>query len=182
MELHHVFEECMPNQYSLVVDIGAAEGYYAVGLARRIKCPVVAYDTEYRERKYCREMAAENGVSELVQVRSWCSPDNLRALADGRRLLVVCDCEGGEFELLTEDAVKSLSRSDLLVELHDVAGVDVKAAMLSRLAQTHNTNILRSRLERPVYQELAFFGADGQRYLSELRDAGQEWIWATSRS
>jgi protein-L-isoaspartate O-methyltransferase len=38
MELHPWLEKLRPNQYERIVDIGASEGYYAVGMAHACRC------------------------------------------------------------------------------------------------------------------------------------------------
>ena len=48
----------------LVINVGCAEGYYAVGLARMLpQSRVVAFDVEERARQICAEAAELNGVS-----------------------------------------------------------------------------------------------------------------------
>src|SRR5277367_5483480 len=46
MELHPVLDLVAKRHYDCVIDIGSAEGYYAVGLARLLMVPVYAYDPE----------------------------------------------------------------------------------------------------------------------------------------
>jgi len=63
-ELHGVVEQLDHAKYTAIVDIGCAEGYYAVGLAKRIESiPVFAYDTDPTSRQLCLDMASRNDVS-----------------------------------------------------------------------------------------------------------------------
>lgn len=132
LELHGAIEEVALRRYDAVVDLGAAEGCYAVGLALRTGARVYAFDCEPRERAYCRRMARENGVDDLVRVRGWCSRETLCHLAGGRSL-VISDCEGYEAELFSPDVAAALRHADLIIELHEVPGVDVRGAIRATL-------------------------------------------------
>src|SRR5687767_10884516 len=63
--------ESIDDSFKLIVDIGTAEGYYAVGLARRYRLPVYAFEANPLEARMCKRMAVANGVPDLVSVRSW---------------------------------------------------------------------------------------------------------------
>src|SRR6516165_9268824 len=62
-----------------IVDIGSADGYFAVGLARLSGKPVTAFDVDPNERKICGDMAQANGVT--ISLQKWCTPEGLQALA-----------------------------------------------------------------------------------------------------
>jgi hypothetical protein len=190
MELHPWFEGLGPNKYERLVDIGASEGYYAVGMALRAATPVDVYETEARSRAFCREMAKLNGVSHLVNVRSWCDRKTLRKLA-GRRCLVVSDCEGYEVPLFTQDVVLALARSDLIIELHEGHNQgslfptdSARTTLESRFACTHELEIVMFQpRDCSTFPELSFLGQDAARAIGEEgRGANQEWLIATSRS
>jgi len=94
-ELHDTLETCFRTGYSDVVDIGCAEGYYAVGCAMRLpKARVHAFDLDGRARELCAELAAANGVAQRVSISGICTPQALRTLETHGRTLIVCDCEG----------------------------------------------------------------------------------------
>ena len=63
-ELNACIEQACAAQFPLIVDVGAAEGYYAIGLARRNPhSRVIAFEMEEHGRAALREMAALNGVA-----------------------------------------------------------------------------------------------------------------------
>ena len=181
LELHHVIEGRGAEEYDMVIDVGCAEGYYAVGLARLLKIPVHAFDAEFRERNLCRQMALENHVDTLVNLCSWCSPTRLRNLASGRRALVICDCEGFEVDVFDREVIRDLTWSDLLIELHNVSGVDVKRVLCDRLADSHEICLIPYTGVGPQRPELECLGPEGRRFVREMRNAGQEWLWAPAR-
>ena len=94
-ELADFFGRVLSTEYDVAVDVGAAEGYYAVGLAMRLPGqPLVhAFDSDPYARALCAGMAALNGVADRVVVHGACNPESLRTRLRGRALLV-CDVEG----------------------------------------------------------------------------------------
>jgi hypothetical protein len=80
-----------------IVDIGAAEGYYAVGMAlRNLDAQIVAFEINPSARHYLRRLARRNGVSERITIRNECTTDSLgEALRGASRPAVICDCGGG---------------------------------------------------------------------------------------
>src|SRR5262249_11358606 len=107
-------EEAIARRPLVVANIGCADGYYAVGLARRLPdATVPAYDLAHSARTGTAELAQLNGVSDRVRIHGRC-----RVFPPGVGL-VVCDIEGGESGLLRD--VDALHRAALIVETHDHA-------------------------------------------------------------
>ena len=80
-ELHDVLERAITGDYSTLIDVGCAEGYYAVGLACRLpNKKVYAFDLDPRARELCTEMAKLNGVGDQVIVGAACNTEVLSAL------------------------------------------------------------------------------------------------------
>jgi len=68
-ELHPHVERLIGRTFDALLNIGCADGYYAVGLARRMPgAPVFAHDLNPKAQTGCREVAALNGVAERGQV------------------------------------------------------------------------------------------------------------------
>lgn len=62
-ELNGCIERACAANFPLIVDVGAAEGYYAIGLARRNPTArVIAFEMEEHGREALREMAKLNGI------------------------------------------------------------------------------------------------------------------------
>ena len=61
-----------------IVDIGAAEGYYAVGMAlRNPAAGIVGFEMNASARYYLRRLAQRNGVSDRISIRGECSMESL---------------------------------------------------------------------------------------------------------
>src|SRR5262249_8007661 len=77
-EIRDVLEIIARTDYSEIVDIGCAEGYYAVGLAMTVPgARVLAFDTDEKAVRLCRRMAEINGVSDRVVVGTFCDAETL---------------------------------------------------------------------------------------------------------
>ena len=60
------------------VNLGASEGCYAVGFARRMpNVPVVAFEADASNRELCAVVAAENGVAHQVRILGECTAKTL---------------------------------------------------------------------------------------------------------
>lgn len=178
LELHPVIEEVSAKCYDSIVDIGSAEGYYAVGLALRTKTLVHAFDCEPRERHYLRQMARINGVPSLVRTRSWCDASRLARIVNLSRSLVISDCEGFEISIFTDHTVPALRNSDLIIELHEnLPGTNVHETLVERFDSTHLTRVIAfdsSNYSLSVPNKW-------RRFAREFRPAGQQWLYLTPK-
>jgi hypothetical protein len=177
LELHQIIEEVVSNHYDKIIDIGCAEGYYAVGLALRTDVEVYAFDCEPRERRYCRQMARENNVAVRVHVKSWCSKDTLKRLAVGR-CLIISDCEGFEASLFSSSLATALKNSDLLIELHQIDGINVRDVLMERFKPSHNARLITFDAARtgPAVP------TEWRQFAREFRSPNQQWVYFTPRS
>jgi len=168
--------------YGKIINVGCAEGYYAVGLALRVpETRVFAFDIDPRARQLCEKMAEVNGVSERVVVRGECNCERLDALLDDRSL-VICDCEGCELGLLDPGRVPNLRVSDVLVELHDFIDRSISPTIISRFADTHDISIISSLERDPsTYPALETFN-DWDRHVAVAEFRPEQMQWAFMRA
>lgn len=143
-ELHGTIEHLIAAEPTTVIDVGCAEGYYAVGFARRLPhAHVFAFDSASSSRQICRQLAMSNGVTSRVTVEGTCTAELLSALCDERTLLIL-DCEGAEVELLRPDIAPNLARVTILVELHDFIDSTISATIVERLGSSHHIQMFTS--------------------------------------
>lgn len=137
-ELHPYLAKFAAKAPDCVIDVGCAEGYYAVGLARLMPQAIVhAFDVQEKARRACAELAGKNGVSDRVVIGERFEPDGFEAFKD-RRCLVLVDIEGAEDDLLRPDLSPALAQMDLIVETHDVYRPGVLQRVTERFAPTHD--------------------------------------------
>lgn len=170
-QLYPLLQEAA-SRCDFIVDIGSAEGYFAVGLARLAGKRVFAFDVNGNERQMVGEMAALNRVSHLITISDWCSSARLVDLVRGQRALVFCDIDGGEFNLFNTAAVEALTGCDLFIELHGTPeenrGLVAKFVGRDPMILDHPKEIIGG-------ERLALLGADAERLLVEHRGP-QQWL------
>jgi precorrin-6B methylase 2 len=141
-ELHPHLERLIAQGLDVVIDIGSAEGYYAVGLARRLpQATVYAHDVNPRAQEACKVLAASNGVAERVVVGGLFQPEDFQRFA-GQRCLVFVDVEGAEDALLDPVASPALAAMNLIVETHDLFRPGTKANLIAKFAATHEIAVV----------------------------------------
>lgn len=135
--LHPVIEAIIARAPEVIVDIGSAEGYYAVGMARRLpNARVLARDADPKAQALCQKLAEKNGVSDRVKVGGLFAHADF-ALCETAKTVVICDIEGAEAELLDPVAAPGLVHADILVECHPGVAPGVVERLTSRFAATH---------------------------------------------
>ena len=163
----------------LVIDIGHAEGYFAVGFALRGK-RVVAFDVDPHEQRICRQMAKLNGVADRISFRSWCSPETLQSLTRTERALVISDIDGGEIDLFQPELISSLCHCDLVVELH-AETPEENQPFLQRFQGSHRVEVIDHPTEAAGVDLIASLGPDAPRMAHEYRWM-QQWMIASAKS
>ena len=143
-ELHTCLSLWTKTPPDVVVNVGCAEGYYAVGLARLFDGAIVkAFDISPAARDICRRNAALNRVQERIVLDGLCTPEMLDGALNGfARPAVVCDCEGGELELLDPGRAPGLSRCNILVECHDFVNRSISETLAARFKDTHVIDVI----------------------------------------
>ena len=181
-ELHPALAAAIGRCPPVVIDVGSAEGYYAVGLARALPATTVyAFDIDGLARGLCRRMAVMNGVADRVVIGGRCDPAALdRLLVPGA--LVVCDCEGYERDLLDPARTPALASATLIVELHEDERPGLTPLMLERFGPTHAVQLIPTVSRDPDhYPALAVLDpADRPKAVSEYRHGPQQWLVATA--
>jgi hypothetical protein len=185
LELHDTIALTLRRGYELVVNVGSGEGYYAVGYARSLpEARVVAFDQDPIARRRLQRLAALNGVADRTEIRALCRGADLRRVLDApSRALVVCDCEGGELELLDPLGVPGLLHADVLVELHDFIDPSISATILLRFEKTHAVTVIpaeaRDGIMLPPLSRLR--DDERRRATWEGRPDGMQWAWLEAR-
>lgn len=136
--------EINKTNYNNIVDVGCAEGYYAVGFAMHLpNCMVHCFDVNEKDLQFCKEMANLNKVNNLTY-NNFCSQDTLINFNYQDKSLIFCDCEGYELELFNEVVISALKNTDVLIELHDIFNPTISSILLQRFEASHNVQIINN--------------------------------------
>lgn len=153
-ELHHIIDDLhRRKKYNRIIDIGAAEGYYTVGLAKIFEhSKVIAFESSNKARKLIKGMAMINNVASSIEIEGECTIESLKNNLDQSYSLILCDCEGFELELLDPEKIPNLLNCDIIVELHDFSynGYTICEVMKSRFEISHFLNFINIRRNKPT--------------------------------
>lgn len=180
-ELHGAIEKIVAHGYDRILNVGCAEGYYAVGLALRSpKSKVYAFDIDPEAERLCRELAQLNGVADRVIFSGGCDPAKLNEMIQGETV-ILSDCEGYELPLLDPAKAPKLAQADMLVELHGATDpkVSIRGVLLERFTPSHRCEMItatgRDPAKYPVLEKLS--PEDRHIAINEYRTGTMEWGW-----
>ena len=192
IELRDVIGRIIDRGYRTILNIGAADGYYAVGLA--VRSPgthVEAFEALPAFHPIVERSARANGVQGRIVLRGACDANALRhhLQTDVRPSLVLIDIEGGEAELLDPLAVPQLRQVDILVETHDAFVPHVTETLIDRFQPTHHIECYTAR-PRQLNDFPADFLPTLKRWLPHLvvelmderRTGLQHWLFLTAKN
>lgn len=185
-ELYPIIDSITGNTYSEIVNIGCAEGFYAVGLALKFpEAKIYAYDIKLKAQQHCQLLAQLNHCEQRIQVHDVCSPETLLSIPITEKGLIVCDCEGYEIELFTKPVIPHLKHSDVLIELHDFVDMNISDMIKQVFSDTHNFTMIKSidDLEKartyPITELKEYHLNDRRELLRENRTCIMDWIFLT---
>jgi hypothetical protein len=177
-ELHPYFEAFLAEGTEAIVDVGCAEGYYTVGLARLAPGVVVhAHDIDENARNLCAELARRNGVEDRVKIGGEFKAADFQAFA-GKRAIVLVDAEGAELDVLDPAQAPALAEMRIVVETHDFIRPGAEATLKQRFATTHEiTRVLPhpKTVEFPPWMQ-EFNDLDLAIATWECRDRPTPWL------
>jgi hypothetical protein len=174
----------IPKEYTTFIDLGAADGYYGIGvLVNNLFEKSICYEISEEGRKTIRDNAQINKVQNKVEIRGKAKKifyDELSSDILSKSVLLI-DIEGSEFELVDKETFKTLNNSIVFIELHDWFFVD-GATKLQKLKNdsisTHTiTEITMGARDPSIFPELKKLH-DNDRWIicSEGRKQLMTWL------
>jgi len=188
-ELGEIIEHICSTPYRLIVDIGAAEGYYACGLAfRNPQATILCFEADQGKHNAIQEIAKLNCIDTRVNIAGFCDVTTLRQVIaqHSHRTLLFLDCEGGENSLLDLESIPGLKDCDILVETHDFIVNGITETLTQRFSNSHR--VLRIPKSSPPNQLTSMaktLGVSTDHLLlaaDEMRPEGNAWLWLEKKS
>ena len=178
-----IMDQIIASAPELVIDVGSAEGYYAVGLARRLHHATVwARDASAIARRKCKRLSALNGVEDRVEIGGQMTHADFD-ICLRHRTVVICDIEGAELDLLDPAKARGLYGSDILVECHPSANKDMVSIIRSRFEANHDVLELGRDLDVAGLPKWMDHSNDLDRLIAlwEWRSTPTPWLWMTAK-
>lgn len=175
-ELSDSIEDGVKFQPSQVVNLGSADGFYAVGFARRLSSEVLAIDINPDSRKSLEVNVDINNL-EKQRVRFFCSLDAAEPHLLARGLWFV-DVEGAEEWLLNPRRLPVLRDSFIIVEVHEFLVPNLREVLQDRFVQTHSIEVVSSSGRNPNRSSFLRDASDNVKWslISEERPGAMEWL------
>ena len=182
-ELHPEIEALIAAAPATLIDIGAAEGYYAAGLASRLpSARVIAFEMDPEGRALLQQMADLNQVGDRLTIHGCCTIDSLRdALASAPSpVFLICDAEGAEAELLNPAQIPALHHVRILVELHPWERHDLLHLLETRFHRARSRRLITSRkrtaADFPPEVHLTATSRQKHAAVQEFRGSTMQWM------
>lgn len=177
-ELHEVLQVIQTKQYAKFLDIGAAEGYFAVGISKYIlplHTPTIAYEATEKGRRQIQELSERNHLNG-IEIKGFCTKEMMyQDLVPNS--LIWMDIEGGESELLVEPK-PILATCSILVELHPNIVENICEVLINQLKQSHTIQEIQIRPKAfPKDVQIPSFLKGKESYLMKEFRAEQSWLW-----
>lgn len=174
--------------YSSIVDVGCAEGYYAIGLAKAKSTPkVYGFDIDKAAITNAKLLAKLNNVDEQVKFYESFNSEMLDKIFDEdpiKNILVFMDVEGAEEHLLNPEKISKINECDILVELHDCFYPQLTEKIIGYFRKTHEIKIIvdypwRKKLSSEILEKLSI--DDLNFATDEVRPPAMRWMYAKKK-
>ena len=142
-ELEPTFKYLFEKSFSTIIDIGSAEGYYAIGLGLRFpNSTVYAFEMNQKAQNNCKKMGKLNNVKNVIYEGKF-DPYYLNKYQFNNSL-VICDIEGAEKEIFTSSNIINFINSWLIIEVHDFIHHNLSKIISENFQNTHNVIKIKS--------------------------------------
>jgi hypothetical protein len=174
LEIHSCIERVIKVAPRRVVNIGCAEGFYAVGLAMRLpESQVFAADADPKAVRATLRNAELNNVRDRVHGVGIVRAGQFGGLLRSDQSFLIMDCEGAEFALLNPISDPILLRTIILVEVHPGFGSESEIA--SRFFHSHRSQTF-NQLSRSQGNIRSIPGID-LRLATDERRGDDRWLY-----
>lgn len=180
----------------VLIDIGGADGLYGVGLVDvGAFGSSICFEANETSRENLRTLAGTLGLADRITVHGKAEHGTITALLapDGSvpaGAVVVCDIEGAEFDLLTDELLETLAGCHVIVEVHDFLlppGVEAQSSLAelkeraARVFQVHEVKDgLRDMRSIPLLEDWS--DADVWSLCMEGRKRMMTWLYLVPKS
>ena len=139
----------IPSNYKTFIDLGAADGYYGVGVVvGKLVEKSYCYEITEAGKSVIRKNADLNMVSSQVIVRGEATKQIASEIPQSEldASILFVDIEGAEFDLFDSKFFQDFGRSIIFIEIHDFLRPDGKekfAQLISDSQSTHHMKTIR---------------------------------------
>lgn len=172
-----------------LIDMGAGDGYFPIGMLRAgLVRRAICFEATPSGRAEILRNAELNGVAHQITIFGKVDTgiaDQLRKLdIKNDDTLILCDIEGGEFEIFKRSLIEYLNGARFIIELHDRLGPDddgaLRRVLLAEFPEQYHVRIIKDspRDWSDIRDLEAMHDLDRALVASEGRKIMGEWLVA----
>jgi hypothetical protein len=174
------------KHFDLFIDIGAADGYYAMGLLVSGRTnSAITFETSNADRDVSQHLAIVNRVLDQIEIKGPATePEIIAVLPQGRNGLILIDIEGGEFDLISENILESAKHYHFIIELHEIFNDRLRKEFIEMCSKSHFVEVIHGLNRNFPRDSFLMSLTDNERVLilSEGRQSGMEWLALSPRN
>jgi hypothetical protein len=142
-ELYEEVEQVIKKQPDLIINYGCAEGFYGIGLAKRLpNSRVILFDINETALNISKENAEANGITK-IEYSTECNHSYLESvLSSSINPFILMDCEGAEDVILDLDKIPSLRKATIIVELHEFFRPGLTERLIEKFNDSHELDAI----------------------------------------
>lgn len=146
-ELNESLTSALKKQPKVVCNIGAAEGYYALGCARYSGVDqVLAFEALEYGRNLISDNLQANQIDSVISIMGLCNEQILWNTLNANLIgLMLIDIEGAELDILSRRNVALLEKTELIIESHDFCRPNCINTLKKLFEQTHKLRVISSK-------------------------------------
>ena len=190
-----------------LIDIGAADGYFAVGMAyAKIYKNVYAFEIEQQGRYRIAENAYANGCKDSLIIQGEATHSSLAEILDGeKKSTILIDIEGDVYNFLDEKMLRLLRGNYIICELHaflvkrenfvpnglelfddfydEIKGIELENNLISRASEFFDVSIVKRESYDPNrFEELdKLYDEERLVAIGESRHSNMKWMILTPK-
>mgnify|MGYP001177709065 CR=1 FL=1 len=115
-------EKIKPKEFSNFINIGAADGYYAIGMLMSKKIQrALCFEKSIKGRNSIIENWKLNNCVGKLEIQNKADEKNLLKLPKRflDKALIIIDIEGDEFDILSKNVLETIRNTTIIIEIHN---------------------------------------------------------------
>ena len=178
-ELFDSIQEVIETNPDVVVNYGCAEGYYGVGLGMLLpQSKIVFVDIEDKAIQVSRQNAELNQIKNAEYYNKGDQQMLETILSSAKNPFLLMDCEGAEDYLLDIEAVPSLKKTTILVEVHEFMSQGMTDRLIYKFNETHDLEGIVQGTKNYHVEPITLLGdLDKAIINNENRPSTMNWIY-----
>ena len=184
-EIYSYIEKELKNNHDLIINYGCAEGTYGIGIARLVPdVKVIMLDIDETSLNIAKENILANSVSN-IEVSNRCNDRQYleSLLAGAKNPFIIMDCECYEDYMLDLEAIPSLRKTTVIVEMHDCFKPGLTDNLVYKFNDTHELEGI-SQGTKNLHVEPILNLSDTDKWIiaNENRPITMHWVYMVPKT